>query len=125
MNVRVEPNRFLSIVCEPEERIVFDRAKIRYHLLRGSAARLWDEICAGGTFEVAEGEDAVSSLAEAGLLDADVPESEAKITRRVWLRRSSRTSAVALVLPLVATITTPTLSLGQDPGPSLEEQPAD
>ncbi|HET6617275.1 MAG TPA: hypothetical protein VFH69_05650 [Gemmatimonadota bacterium] len=120
MNVRVEPNRFLSVACDPDERIVFDRKETTYHLLRDSAARLWDEICEGGTFEVApvatEGEDPIAMLAEAGLLGVEESASSEGITRRVWLRRTGKVSAAAMVLPLVATITTPTLSLGQDPG---------
>ena len=117
MNVRVEPNRFLSVACDPDERIVFDRKETRYHLLRDSAARLWDEICDGGTFEVApvatEGEDPIAMLAEAGLLGVEEAVSSEGITRRVWLRRTGKVSAAAMVLPIVATITTPTLSLGQ------------
>ncbi|HEY7472427.1 MAG TPA: hypothetical protein VIE68_08785 [Gemmatimonadota bacterium] len=130
MNVRVDPNRFLSVVCEPEERIVFDRKEAKYHLLRESAARLWDEICEGGTFEVAsvvaEGEDPVALLAEAGLLGIEaVPVSGERITRRVWLRRTGKVSAAAIVLPLVATITTPNFGLGQEPGLSLDERVGD
>ncbi len=48
MNVRVDENRFLSVACEPEERVVFDRQEKQYHLLRESAARLWDEIGEAG-----------------------------------------------------------------------------
>ena len=116
MNVRVEPNRFLSVACDPDERIVFDRKETKYHLLRDSAARLWDEICEGGTFEVApvtEGEDPIAMLAEAGLLGFEEATPSDGITRRVWLRRTGKVSAAAVVLPLVATITTPTLSLAQ------------
>lgn len=126
MNVRVEENRFLSVACEPDERIVFDRKETRYHLLRDSAARLWDEICEGGTFEVAtpsgDGQDPVTLLAEAGLVgieDDTLP--SAGITRRVWLSRTGKVSAAAVVLPLVASISTPQLVLGQTNGPSLEE----
>lgn len=126
MNVRVEPNRFLSVACEPDERIVFDRQETRYHLLRDSAARLWDEICEGGTFEVAanpEEEDPIALLAEAGLVGiADDAVPADGITRRVWLRRTGKVSAAAVVLPLVASITTPRLALGQTNGPSLEEE---
>ena len=118
MNVRVEPNRFLSVACDPDERIVFDRKETKYHLLRDSAARLWDEICEGGTFEVApvatEGEDPIAMLAEAGLLGVEHAVSSEGITRRVWLRRTGKVSAAAMVLPIVATLTTPTLSLGQE-----------
>ena len=117
MNVRVEPNRFLSVACDPDERIVFDRKETKYHLLRDSAARLWDEICEGGTFEVApvatEGEDPIAMLADAGLLGFDETVPSEGITRRVWLRRTGKVSAAAMVLPIVATISTPTLSLGQ------------
>jgi hypothetical protein len=128
MNVRVEENRFLSVACEPDERIVFDRKETRYHLLRDSAARLWDEICEGGTFEVAatpgEGQNPVVLLAEAGLvgIEDDTLPSEG-ITRRVWLSRTGKVSAAAVVLPLVASISTPRLVLGQEP--SLEEETAD
>lgn len=117
MNVKVEPNRFLSVACDPDERIVFDRQETTYHLLRDSAARLWDEICEGGTFEVApvatEGEDPVAKLAEAGLLGVVEAATSEGLTRRVWLRRTGKVSAAAMVLPLVATITTPRLGLGQ------------
>jgi hypothetical protein len=126
MNVRVEPNRFLSVACEPDERIVFDRKETRYHLLRDSAARLWDDICDGGTFEVSanpsEEQDPVALLAEAGLIGIDEAVSSEGITRRVWLRRTGKVSAAAVVLPLVASITTPRLALGQTPGPSLEDE---
>lgn len=126
MNVRVEENRFLSVPCEPDERIVFDRKETKYHLLRDSAARLWDEICEGGTFEVAatpgEGQDPVALLAEAGLVGIEEdPLSSEGITRRVWLRRTGKVSAAAVVLPLVASISTPRMVLGQPNGPSLEE----
>ena len=117
MNVRVEPNRFLCVACDPDERIVFDRQETKYHLLRDSAARLWDEICEGGTFEVTpfatEGEDPVAMLAEAGLLGVVEAATSEGLTRRVWLRRTGKVSAAAMVLPLVATITTPRLGLGQ------------
>ena len=117
MNVRVDPNRFLSVACEPDERIVFDRQETKYHLLRDSAARLWDEICEGGTFEIAasptEGQDPVALLADAGLLGIADDASEG-ITRRVWLRRTGKVSAAAFVLPLVASIAAPRLALGQD-----------
>jgi hypothetical protein len=124
VNVRVEPNRFLSVACEPDERIVFDRKETKYHLLRDSAARLWDEICEGGTFEVAqvssEDADPIPQLIEAGLIGIETePVGEGGMTRRVWLRRTSKASAAAVVLPLVATIVTPRLGLGQIP--SLEE----
>jgi hypothetical protein len=129
MNVRVEPNRFLSVVCEPDERIVFDRKETKYHLLRDSAARLWDDICDGGTFEVSanpsEEQDPVALLAEAGLIGIDEAVSSEGITRRVWLRRTGKVSAAAVVLPLVASITTPRLALGQTPGPSLEDEVVD
>ena len=124
MNVRVEPNRFLSVACEPDERIVFDRKETKYHLLRDSAARLWADICEGGTFEVAAGPDGnepLTLLAEAGLIGIDEDASSEGITRRVWLRRTGKVSAAAVVLPLVASITTPRLVLGQEP--SLEDLP--
>jgi hypothetical protein len=122
VNVRVEPNRFLSVACEPDERIVFDRKETKYHLLRDSAARLWDDICEGGTFEVAAGPDGnepLTLLAEAGLIGIDEEAASEGITRRVWLRRTGKVSAAAVVLPLVASITTPRLVLGQIP--SVEE----
>jgi hypothetical protein len=122
VNVRVEPDRFLSVACEPDERIVFDRKETKYHLLRDSAARLWDDICEGGSFEVAagpEGNEPLTLLAEAGLIGIDEDAPSEGITRRVWLRRTGKVSAAAVVLPLVASITTPRLALGQVP--SLEE----
>jgi hypothetical protein len=123
MNVRVEPDRFLSVACEPDERIVFDRKETKYHLLRDSAARLWDDFCEGGTFEVAAGpeeNEPLTLLAEAGLIGIDEDASSEGITRRVWLRRTGKVSAAAVVLPLVASITTPRLALGQVP--SIEEE---
>lgn len=127
MNVRVEANRYLSVACEPDERIVFDRKETKYHLLRDSAARLWDEICDGGTFEVAanpgESQDPVALLAEAGLVGIESePVPSEGITRRVWLRRTGKVSAAAVVLPLVASISAPRMALGQTNGPSLEEE---
>lgn len=123
MNVHVERNRFLSVACEPGERIVFDRKEARYHLLRDTAARLWDEIGEGGTFELTPSEtgaeDPVSLLIDAGLLEPTAAAGEG-VTRRVWLRRTGKASAAALVLPLVATISAPQLALGQ--GPSLDER---
>lgn len=124
MNVHVEPNRFLSVACEPGERIVFDRKETRYHLLRDSAARLWDEIGEGGTFELSPPEqgahDPVTLLMDAGLVAPAPAVGEAGLTRRVWLRRTGKASAAAIVLPLVATISAPQLALGQ--GPSLDER---
>ena len=123
VNVHVERNRFLSVACEPGERIVFDRKETRYHLLRDSAARLWDEIGEGGTFELSppdpDAEDPLTLLMEAGLVGPAAAAGE-ELTRRVWLRRTGKASAAAIVLPLVATISAPQLALGQ--GPSLEEQ---
>jgi hypothetical protein len=123
MNIHVEPDRFLSVACEPGERIVFDRKETRYHLLRDTAARLWDEIGDGGTFELAapddDAEDPVTLLQEAGLLETVEEPEEDVVTRRVWLRRTGKVGAAAIVLPLVATITAPQLALGQ--GPSLED----
>jgi len=119
MNVRVEPHRFLSVACEPGELIVFDRKETRYHLLRDSAARLWDEIGEGGTYELAPAEagtvDPVTLLMEAGLVETATADGDAGITRRVWLRRTGKASAAAIVLPLVATISAPQLAFGQEP----------
>jgi len=127
MRVRVDENRFLSVACEPEERVVFDRQETKYHLLRDAAARLWDEIGKGGSFELAstssEEQDPVAKLAEAGLISIEPDRSAPQgITRRVWLTRTSKASAAAVVLPLVATIVTPRLALGQVGGPSLEDR---
>ena len=126
MNVRVDENRFLSVACEPEERVVFDRQETKYHLLRDAAARLWDEIGEGGSFDLAsvvsETEDPIAQLVEAGLLSVDPDQTAARgISRRVWLTRTGKASAAAVVLPLVATIATPRFALGQVGGPSLEE----
>jgi hypothetical protein len=119
MNVRVEENRFLSVPCEPEERIVFDRQEKKYHLLRQSAARLWDEIGEGGAFDLAavtsEADDPIAQLVDAGLISIEPDQSAPRgVTRRVWLTRTGKASAAALVLPLVATIATPRFVLGQD-----------
>lgn len=119
MNVRVDENRFLSVACEPEERVVFDRQEKQYHLLRESAARLWDEIGEGGAFDLAtvtsEEDNPIAQLVAAGLVSIDADQSAARgITRRVWLTRTGKASAAAIVLPLVATIATPRFALGQD-----------
>lgn len=126
MNVRVDENRFLSVACEPEERVVFDRQEKQYHLLRESAARLWDEIGEGGAFDLAtvtsEEDNPIAQLVAAGLVSIDADQSAARgITRRVWLTRTGKVSAAAIVLPLVATIATPQFALGQDG--SVEEVP--
>jgi hypothetical protein len=73
MNVYVDPSRFLSVPCDADERIVFDRREGRYHLLPESAARLWERVEGGGTFEVettgaAGADDPVRFLESAGLL---------------------------------------------------------
>ncbi len=125
MNVRVDENRFLSVPCEPEERVVFDRQEKKYHLLRESAARLWDEIGEGGAFDLAtvtsEAEDPIAQLVDAGLVSIEPDQSAPRgITRRVWLTRTGKASAAAIVLPLVATIATPRFVLGQEEnGPSI------
>ncbi|HET7693861.1 MAG TPA: hypothetical protein VFM44_12305 [Gemmatimonadota bacterium] len=118
MNVRVDENRFLSVPCEPEERVVFDRQEKKYHLLRESAARLWDEIGEGGAFDLAtvtsEAEDPLAQLVDAGLVSIEPDQTAPRgITRRVWLTRTGKASAAAIVLPLVATIATPRFVLGQ------------
>jgi hypothetical protein len=127
MRVRVEEGRFLSVSCAADERIVFDRRETKYHLLRGAAARLWDEIGLGGSFDVGttlwETEDPLAELADAGLIaHEEDPAGSRPITRRVWLTRTGKASAAAVVLPLVATIVTPRLALGQADGPSLDEE---
>ena len=99
----------------------------RLHGKRFDVGFFVDEICEGGTFEVAqvssEGPDPISQLVEAGLIGLETgPVGESGMTRRVWLGRTGKASAAAVVLPLVATIVTPRLALGQVPGPSLEEE---
>lgn len=128
MKVRVDENRFLSVACEPAERVVFDRQETKYHLLRDAAARLWDEIGEGGSFDLAsnswESEDPIAQLAEAGLISIESDQAAPQgITRRAWLTRTGKASAAAVVLPLVATIVTPQLALGQVGGPSLDDNP--
>ncbi len=130
MRVRVEEGRFLSVTCASDERIVFDRRETKYHLLRGAAARLWDEIGPGGSFDVGttlwETEDPLAELAGAGLISTEeAPADSCPITRRVWLTRTGKASAAAVILPLVATIVTPRLALGQADGPSLDEEAPD
>ena len=122
MNVRVDEDRYLSVACEPEERVVFDRQEKKYHLLRESAARLWDEIGEGGAFDLAtvtsEEDNPITQLVEAGLVSIDADQSAARtISRRVWLARTGKASAAAIVLPLVATIASPRFVLGQDVSP--------
>ncbi|HET6639497.1 MAG TPA: hypothetical protein VFH82_12045 [Gemmatimonadota bacterium] len=122
MNIRVDENRFLSVTCEPEERVVFDRQEKKYHLLRESAARLWDEIGEGGAFDLAtvttEAEDPIAQLVDAGLVSVGLePSAPREVTRRVWLKRTGKASAAAIVLPLVASIATPKLVLGQSASP--------
>jgi hypothetical protein len=120
MNVHVDAGRFLSVASDPEERIVFDRRTNRYHLLRDSAARLWDEIGEGGTFDVETADDAretdpVAQLREAGIVEiADADAKGDRISRRSWMRRTGTFAAAAIALPLVATVTSPRLVLGQD-----------
>jgi hypothetical protein len=127
MHVRVDEGRFLSVTCEPDERVVFDRRETKYHLLRGAAARLWDEIGPGGSFDVGttlrEAEDPLAELVSAGLVSIEaLPADSPPITRRVWLTRTGKASAAAIVLPLVATIVPPRLALGQGNGASLDEE---
>jgi hypothetical protein len=50
------------------------------------------------------------------------PTDSLPITRRIWLTRTGKASAAAIVLPLVATIIPPRLALGQGNGPSLDEE---
>jgi hypothetical protein len=123
MNVSVEVGRFLSVTCDPDERIVFDRREDKYHLLRQSAARLWDEIGEGGTFDVeAVGDepegDPIAQLRDAGIIEiAASPGADGRgdrISRRSWMSRTGKVTAAAIVLPLVATISSPSLILGQD-----------
>ena len=129
MNVRVDENRFLSVPCEPEERVVFDRQEKKYHLLRDSAARLWDDIGEGGAFDLATvttaAENPIAQLVEAGLVSIEPDQSASRgVTRRVWLSRTGKASAAAIVLPLVATITAPRFALGQEPSlVDLNEEP--
>jgi hypothetical protein len=122
MIVRVEIGRFLTVVSDPEERIVFDSEQKKYHLLRESAARLWDQVSNGGDYELeaadeaGPGEDAIALLIEAGLIRAVGEEpvvESARVSRRTWMRKTGQATAAALVLPLVATISTPGMVLGQ------------
>lgn len=122
MNVKVDVGRFLSVACDPEERIVFDRRENKYHLLRESAARLWDEIGEGGSFDLeATGDeepevDPIAQLREAGIIEvaqASAVGSQAdSISRRSWMSRTGKFAAGAIVLPLVATVSSPSLILG-------------
>lgn len=74
MKISVEEGRFISVPCDPTERIVFDRRAGTYHLLQSTAARLWGEIEGGGVFEFENvaAEDSSPApfiiLAEAGLV---------------------------------------------------------
>lgn len=71
MKILVDAGRFLSVPCDSEEYLVFDREERKYHLLRESAARLWDQIQAGGHFDlegVEEAADPVALLSEFGLI---------------------------------------------------------
>jgi len=129
MKLSVGANRFLSVSCEPGERVVYDRERKKYHLLRGQAATLWDEVGGGGAFEVeppAEGEeDPIGALVEAGLVEVGEDRAAESLSRRVWLRRTGRIAAGAVALPLVATIATPRLVLGGETygDPSLIRDP--
>lgn len=112
MNVYVDGSRFLSVPCEAQERIVFDRKDGKYHLLRESAARLWEQIEEGGVFELevlpsTEGaDDPVDLLKQAGLLEivdgrAAVTPTTPQISRRMWIGHTGKLAAVTAVLPLV------------------------
>ena len=110
MKVLVDSGRFLSVPCDADEYLVFDRKEGKYHLLRESAARLWDQIQDGGRFELEgaeQGEDPVALLAEAGLIEvleelAGAPAS--RISRRQWIGRTGKLAATAAMLPFVASL---------------------
>ena len=122
MRVLVDSGRFLSLPCDSEEYLVFDRKEGKYHLLRESAARLWNQIQDGGRFELEgeeEGADPVGLLSEAGLVEVveefvEAPVSH--ISRREWIGRTSKLAATAAMLPLVASLGTRSIEApGADP----------
>jgi hypothetical protein len=96
MRVLVDSGRFLSLPCDSEEYLVFDRKEGKHHLLRESAARLWHQIQEGGRFELEgaeEGADPVALLSEAGLVEVVKEFTEAPvshISRREWIGRTPR-----------------------------------
>lgn len=70
VEILVDSERFLSLPCDSEEYLVFDRKEGRHHLLRDSAARLWHRIQDGGRFDLDGSEAAAADLLfEAGLAE--------------------------------------------------------
>ncbi|MGH7565420.1 MAG: hypothetical protein ACREK2_01180 [Gemmatimonadota bacterium] len=122
MDVVVDPGRFLSLSCDAEELMVYDRKEGMYHLLRASAARVWKTIGEGGSFEIEPAgpgeEDPIALLQDAGLvtLEASIPRKPS-LSRRTWLDRAMD----AATLPLIVSISTHELALGHTDGPSLVE----
>jgi len=105
-----------------EELVVYDRTNHQAHRLNATAARVW-RLCDGrtGVSEIATAIAAGSStpadervvwLALEQLDAADLlaePEAPADaLTRREAVRRAARVAAVALLLPVVASIPAPT-----------------
>jgi hypothetical protein len=110
MKVLVDRGRFLSLPCDSEEYLVFDRRNGNHHLLRESAARLWHRIQVGGRFELEgaeEGADPVGQLREAGLVEI-VHEPGGppalRISGRDWIGRTSVLAATTAVLPPLASL---------------------
>jgi hypothetical protein len=122
MNVVVDPGRFLSISCDAEELMVYDRKEGKYHLLRVSAAQVWKTIGDGGSFDIEPAgpgeEDPIALLQAAGLvtIEASIPRRTSP-SRRTWLDRA----VAAATLPLIVSISTHELALGHTDGPSLVE----
>ena len=102
MRVLVDSGRFLSLPCDSEEYLVFDRKAGKHHLLRESAARLWHQIQEGGRFELEgadEGADPVALLSEAGLIEVVDEFTEAPvshISRTEWIGRTTPHNALGV-----------------------------
>lgn len=107
MKVLVDSGRFLTVPCDSEEYLVFDRREGKYHLLRESAARLWHRIQDGGRFELEGAEeeaDPIGLLSEAGLVEvvAELAGAPASlISRREWIG-PIKLAAASAMLPLAA-----------------------
>jgi hypothetical protein len=119
--------RHTDLVAEPvdDELVVYDRARDRAHRLNRSAALVWRH--ADGQRTVADlaallrealdphaDEDlvwvALDRLSAAHLLDPPLARSadEARRSRRAFIRKVGLLGTVALLLPVVTTITAPT-----------------
>lgn len=139
MTVWVDKNRFLGVACGAGETIVFDKDEEKYHLLRGSAAGIWEKIGEGGSFPIIEllpepdGDcsAALEALAQAQLIRFENGSEETAMdptvgradrgafNRREWLGLTGRAAATATLIPLVISLVAPTKVLAQGRGHGL------